>query len=284
MKLAIFGNNDGPVQLLKALVKTGQQLPLTLALQKEVSEELNQQYKALLGYQPKIAKNERQLVDLLSSNPPDMIVNCFGNFIFKELLKHYEVFNIHLSPLPSYRGRHPIHHALINGEKYCGISIHRMEKRVDAGTVYWQKLVEVKGYPSVREIREQLLAELENDFADFYRNLLNDSLEPISRKNFKQSYFSPMTPQGSEVLNWQDPKAVVRKVNALREGDFPAFAYLPELIKFTAAWINPTPGDIQSVENTFSYNYSKGGTLVLAGPQPIPARLKDKIDHARTLS
>lgn len=284
MKLAIFGNNDGPLRLLRALNKAGEKMPSLVALQKPVSENLALEYKEILGHEPPVAKNESQLLEVLSKIKPELLINCFGNFIFRVLLDHYEVLNIHPSPLPSYRGRHPIHQALINGEKHCGISIHRMEPKVDAGIVYWQKLVEVKGYPSVSEMREELLNELENDFAGFHRKLQNNSLEPIDNNGFEESYFSPMTPQNSEITDWKDPVAIVRKVNALRDGGFPAFANLPEKIEFNAAWLDPKPGEIQKAENNFRYAYDSQVTLVLAGPQPIPPHLTNKIDDARTLS
>ena len=47
--------------------------------------------------------------------------------------------NIHASLLPKYRGASPIHHAILNGEDETGVTIFRLQKKVDAGDILLQK-------------------------------------------------------------------------------------------------------------------------------------------------
>ena len=41
--------------------------------------------------------------------------------------------------LPFYRGRNPINWAIINGEKFYGVTIHFVDKNIDTGDIILQK-------------------------------------------------------------------------------------------------------------------------------------------------
>ena len=73
-------------------------------------------------FQPvKIRENYKEVLD----KNPDVIITCaYGQIIPKEILDYprYRCINIHASLLPKYRGGAPIHHSIINGDEYTGIS------------------------------------------------------------------------------------------------------------------------------------------------------------------
>ncbi|NJO25186.1 MAG: hypothetical protein HC867_04475, partial [Bacteroidia bacterium] len=72
--------------------------------------------------------------------------------------------------------RHPMHWALINGEKEFAISIHKMEKEIDAGEICWQQFIKVKKGMSVKELRSGLMNELESGLPAFLKNLFRVKL------------------------------------------------------------------------------------------------------------
>ena len=55
----------------------------------------------------KIGFDDQKLLNELKLFNPDFVINCFCNFKFEKILKNFETYNVHLSFLPQYRGRHP---------------------------------------------------------------------------------------------------------------------------------------------------------------------------------
>lgn len=82
--------------------------------------------------------NEREPLDELRSLEPDVcVVAAYGQILSAELLEIPSrcAINLHASILPKYRGAAPIQYAVLNGETATGVSIFRIEPRLDAGPV-----------------------------------------------------------------------------------------------------------------------------------------------------
>jgi len=223
MTFAIAGNNDGPLFLLRSLAGVKNQ-PLFVALQKPVSQELRSEY--LLYIKPENffdAIDENILLELAERYQPSLLFNVFCNFRFTLSLDKYEVLNIHPAPLPRYRGRHPMHWALINGEKEFAISIHKMEKEIDTGEIYWQQFIKVKKGMSVKELRSALMLELENGFAGFLKKYIAGKIKPVANSDKKATYVARRYPEDSRLNDWNNSARMIRTVMALRNETNPAF-------------------------------------------------------------
>lgn len=59
-----------------------------------------------------------------------------------EFQKPFKFVNFHPAPLPEYKGRNLAYHAIIEGAKEFGATIHYMDKEFDTG-----ELIEVKRFP-----------------------------------------------------------------------------------------------------------------------------------------
>lgn len=49
--------------------------------------------------------------------------------------------NAHYSILPRWRGRHPIQHAMINGDTQIGVTVHQVDEGIDTGDIYVQLII-----------------------------------------------------------------------------------------------------------------------------------------------
>ena len=70
-----------------------------------------------------------------------MIVTCaYGQIVPKGVLDipRLGCINVHASLLPKYRGGAPIQHAIMNGEKETGITIHYINEHYDEGAIIFQ--------------------------------------------------------------------------------------------------------------------------------------------------
>ena len=94
-------------------------------------------------YQPVNIKNEYK--HILDANP-DIIITCaYGQIIPETVLNYpkYGCINVHGSLLPKLRGGAPIHHAIINGFEYTGITIMYMDKLMDSGDIISQESIKI---------------------------------------------------------------------------------------------------------------------------------------------
>ncbi len=223
MSFVIVGNNDGPLTLLKALSSTKHQ-PVAVGLQKPVAASLREAYRR---HVPPDALwegfDEEQLLARLAPQQPRWLINCFCNFKFKALLDQYACLNVHLAPLPRYRGRHPLHWALINGEPEFGVTIHQMTRAFDAGHIYWQAMVSVDDGMSVHALRQRLMEKLEQNFARFWQDFLAERVSPVPNPDQEATYVARRFPEDSQLTEWHDRDLIYRKVSALQSEANPAY-------------------------------------------------------------
>lgn len=82
----------------------------------------------------KVSKDEHVLINSLE-NLEGKILICAGYapIIKKEVLERNIIINIHYSLLPKYRGLHSTVWALLNNERYLGLTVHLMNESIDDG-------------------------------------------------------------------------------------------------------------------------------------------------------
>jgi methionyl-tRNA formyltransferase len=198
--------------------------PVCIGLQKPVSAALKAEYRQVIGKEDFFSGfAEPRLLEILKAYDFDLLINCFCNFKFRKLLDNYNVLNVHLAPLPRYRGRHPLHWALINGETEFGFTVHKMDTDFDSGEIYWQGKIPIESGMSVAELRSALMKKLAAGFGDFLEDYKNGSIRPRSNPDKEATYAPKRNPEDSLLTEWHDRDTVYRKVMALRSGNHPAY-------------------------------------------------------------
>lgn len=78
---------------------------------------------------------------------PDLIVSVFFNQILSsKLIKLSKkgVINIHPAYLPDYKGVSPVFWALVNGERFGGVSVHYINEGIDTGSIIVRKKISIE--------------------------------------------------------------------------------------------------------------------------------------------
>ena len=274
MKVVIVGNNDGPLILLKALYNGGVDVA-AVGLQKEIDSDLARQYQDLIDDDKLLVGfHQNSLLDWLQKFSPTCIINCFCNFKFTKILNLYTVLNIHLAPLPLYRGRHPLHWALINGEEKFGITIHKMEAEIDAGEIYWQRMVSIDKGMTVQALRDKLMKELQKDFCFFLEKYFAGQIIPTENEEHRATYVARRYPRDSKLTEWHDRDIIYRKIMALSSTTNPAYIEIGGQIVYIK---NATEGSRRYVGfgAPFVYQTQKGqaGIVCLDGRTLIVSSL-----------
>lgn len=103
-----------------------------------------------------------RIIDCMSEvntlDQPVGVLVSYGKIIPQTVIDLFSpgIINIHPSLLPRYRGPSPIESAILNGDTETGVSIMRLDARMDAGPVYAQTRMRTTG----RETAETLYMQL----------------------------------------------------------------------------------------------------------------------------
>ena len=87
------------------------------------------------------------------------IVVAYGKTIPEEIINmpKFGSINIHYSLLPKYRGASPVESAILNGDTETGISIQKMEYKMDTGPIIAQEKVEIGNEEKAGDLRKRLI-------------------------------------------------------------------------------------------------------------------------------
>lgn len=128
-------------------------------------------------------RNEQQNCTLFSIN---------NDFIIPEKIicnNKITAINYHNSLLPRYAGLHASNWALINGEKYHGISWHLVDKKIDAGDLVYQKAIPLEPDETVESLNLRCFDEAFIGFQQIIAEMKSGTLTPMPQPLSGRSYF-----------------------------------------------------------------------------------------------
>jgi methionyl-tRNA formyltransferase len=218
MRLAFIGNNDAPFRLFSSLSKEQKKQVQFIAYQKEHPDR-----KRLKGIPTYLITSDEELVEFVAKHQIDILFNSFANFRFNKVLDACRVLNVHPSPLPKYRGRHPLQWALINREPSFAITVHEMSYAIDAGRIGFQSTIQVEEGWSVRELRSALLKQLESSFSQFIQDLFDSNVYWLPNLEEDANYITKRSPEDSLIKVSESADQIYALIMAMREEAFPAY-------------------------------------------------------------
>ncbi|MGQ9591709.1 MAG: methionyl-tRNA formyltransferase, partial [Planctomycetota bacterium] len=162
--------------------------------------------------------NLPEYAECLRRLEPDLaIVADYGEFISREVRSAPKIgiFNLHASLLPKYRGAAPVAHAILAGELVTGVTLFRVEARLDAGPIVDAAAIEIRP--------EETAGELEARLSRLAAELLGRNLEPLGRGSFREvpqderlASFAPKLTKDAARIDWDaEPRRLADFVRAL---------------------------------------------------------------------
>lgn len=110
-------------------------------------------------------------------------------------------FNIHGSLLPKYRGRTPHVWAIINNEKWTGITAHLIDEGCDTGDILEQRKIRIEASDTGASILEKYAEEYPVLLKSVLKGINKNSLKPKPQKAEEATYFGKRTPEDG-LINW----------------------------------------------------------------------------------
>ena len=212
MKIVFFGSSGFAVPMLEALVKSedvmlavtqpdrekGRSLKVAPTAVKSKAEELG-----IKVFQPAKVNTKESAEFLEKFNADLFVVVSFGQILSKAVLDLPKLYclNIHASLLPKYRGAAPINWAIANGEKETGVTIMRMNEKMDEGDAAIRGVLPVTGQDDAVILSEKLSIKGAELLLEAVRLIKENKIEFTAQDNKKASY-APKLKKEDGLIDW----------------------------------------------------------------------------------
>tara|TARA_Y100000590_G_scaffold207309_1_gene234750 strand:- start:524 stop:1444 length:921 start_codon:yes stop_codon:yes gene_type:complete len=176
--------------------------------------------------------------------PDIVIVVAYGQIIPKNFLTKtkFGFINIHGSLLPKWRGAAPIQRAIINGDKKIGISIMKIEEKLDSGPVLMSKELELDQNKTFGEIEKQLSIEGANLLIESLK-LIKTGNSKFINQNHSESTYAKKIEKNETKINWNlNANKVLRHIHGLSPNPGAWFQYKKERFKVLRVKISSKNG------------------------------------------
>jgi methionyl-tRNA formyltransferase len=162
----------------------------------------------LKKYSPSVIKdpNTKNVKKFIKNNKVDFSLICGFPYIFKDETINEPKFctlNLHAGKLPNYRGGSPLNWQIINGEKKIGLSVVKIDSKIDQGPIVAEtNFILKKNYDiaKVHSISNNLFPKL------LYRSIKKILTHPkkIFYKQIKKNskYYNQRTEKDGKI-NWK---------------------------------------------------------------------------------
>jgi methionyl-tRNA formyltransferase len=263
-KIVFMGTPFFPVPILKSLYQNGYLVSVvyTQPPQKSqrgqkinkspiqgISETLKIEYRT-----PSSLKNNKEEYNYLKELDADIaIVVAYGQIIPKEYLGLVKkgFINIHASLLPKWRGAAPIQRSIMNLEKETGISVMRIEEKLDTGPVCNSYKIEVRVDDNTETISEKLSALAADKILDNIDEILEDKIK-FKEQNHNEASYAVKIEKTEGQIEWNETaENIIGKINGLYSSPGAFFTYNGERYKILKASLALGSGEAGEVLDNY---------------------------------
>jgi methionyl-tRNA formyltransferase len=188
MKICIAGKNEISVAALKIVLDMYKKADLC------VCPTLDDD--GVSNWQPSLIRHASEYsVDIVTLKECyDIEDLVFISVQFDQILRPHrfktdQLYNVHISKLPFYRGLSPITWAILNGEQESGVTLHEIDHGIDTGHIIDQDVIDISKKDTSRDIylRCQLRgAEL---FKKNLVSMVNKTFKSEPQRNWYSTYY-----------------------------------------------------------------------------------------------
>ena len=201
-------------------------------------------------FTPKVL-NDDTLKEFQSLKPDVAILFAYGKIVPSSWLNTplHGFINIHASLLPKWRGAAPVQRAIENNDKKTGITIMKMNDKIDEGPILAQLDIEIKNSTDGK----QLIDQISNDSC----SLLYDTLKKyflgkilLKEQNHSQSTYAKKIDKKETQIDWSlSAELIEKKIRAFYPSPAMWFRYRGQRYKILKAKISNSQDHIGKIIN-----------------------------------
>ena len=210
------------------------------SLIQSLSETLNIKFRTPLSL-----KNNREEYEYLKKLDADLgIVVAYGQIIPNEILNLTKkgFINIHASLLPKWRGAAPIQRSIINLDKQTGITIMKINNKLDSGPICNSYKIDISNNENAEIISNKLSLLGAEKILDNIDNILDDEIE-FKEQNHADATYANKIEKSEGKIDWNNKaENIIGKINGLYPSPGAWFIYKGERFKILKAEISEGKG------------------------------------------
>lgn len=229
MKIVFFGTPDYVLPILTAIHKkfvTGPGKSPITAVVTQPPKPIGR--KQILAYSPidKWAHDHKIPIyysanDLLE-NPPEGkigILASYGEILRKDVINSFPqgILVIHPSLLPKYRGASPVPAAIANGDEETGVSIIRMDEKMDHGAIISQFKEEILPADTAETLRNRLFERSAEVLIETLTPYIQGRIKPKKQDDEKATFTKILKREDGFIdMDAKSPEETERFIRAMR--------------------------------------------------------------------
>lgn len=194
---------------------------LALLLNKNKKKPLNRDF------------SHQALLECIEGFKPDLFITAgFDKIIKEEVLQKLNFgVNIHFGLLPKYRGAFSIPNAIINDEKYIGVTLHELDQGIDTGRVITQTKISNDQKTSCKDLYLECVKVATKLAKKLIKRFIAGEKIISKAQNDKISSYFPLKMPSQGIIDWnQNNKQLINFIRACHFPPFPpATTYIDEI-------------------------------------------------------
>jgi len=145
--------------------------------------------------------------------PLAAVVVAYGQIIPQKIIDLFPkgMINVHPSLLPKYRGPDPLRSAILNGDLETGISIMKIDDKMDHGPILNQIKINLTPDDNFSSLYEKVVTLGPSFLIKNLKLYLQDKIKPCEQ-NHNKATFTKMIKKEDALVNWDLP---TEKINRL---------------------------------------------------------------------
>lgn len=191
----IAGKNDIAVDILDYILDIyGEQLNVAVVCNKtETGQDSWQRSLRLEAGRRNVP--EYQLEDIYTIPNAVFLSLEYDRIIKPDKFLSKELYNIHFSLLPQYRGMYTSAIPILNGERYSGVTLHRIDRGIDTGDIIAQRKFRLDARETCRSLYLKYIHQAVALMKEYVNNLIfyPNEVTSIAQGSKKASYYSRNT-------------------------------------------------------------------------------------------
>jgi len=188
--------------------------------------------------------SNEELNNFKKLSPDVVVVVAYGQIISKYFLDtaKFGFINIHASLLPKWRGAAPIQRAIMNNDKKIGVSIMKIEEKLDSGPILISKELDLDDNATHGEVEKKLSTVGANLLIESLKKFETSSLKFIAQNHSEATYAKKIDKKETKI-NWNlDASKILAHIHGLSPNPGSWFEYENERFKVLRAKVSIDKG------------------------------------------
>jgi len=185
MKIVFFGTPHFVIPILETLESNFEVIAIVTALDEKSGRKQIITPSPVKSYFKNRVLTPKKLDldfenELIKLSPDLLVVAAYGKIIPLNILNiaKHGALNVHPSLLPKYRGASPIQQAILNNDKKTGVSIIKMDEKMDHGPVIFNKDFEILEQDTFETLSLRLFYEASKFLPDVVKDYVLGKIKP----------------------------------------------------------------------------------------------------------